>query len=338
MTILTGFFFWIWSLNQSSSNCCVKINYINFTVDNICVSATMPLQGLPLVLEITLDTLLTNNALSSWQIKGGPKFSQVTIRFSAMAAAPSNTEVQYRRAPPSRIARDRQRAFARSDTTVQYQQEEHIDRDSNNGEEESTQMPANIREQANIATMDNSSPPVLAACQPSAAADDNMNGQSGMTERGVTVSLNNIDMSGDSVKSEYADIQETSITNDGDSDSSEGGTFSCDGCGGMMSGDSGMVWYRCTECDDVDICTDCFLRNVHGHHKRHIHKFVCPVDWNSCYCDSCGVVLNVDAVLFSCRLCEDYCLCGSCKKQRMHIKHNKHLTLDSVTQYDVDIK
>lgn len=71
----------------------------------------MPLEGLPLVLEYSLKGLLVQNGISSWQIRGGPHFSQVSIRFQNPAIATSQVdEVQYRRAPPSRINRDRERA------------------------------------------------------------------------------------------------------------------------------------------------------------------------------------------------------------------------------------
>ncbi len=38
---------------------------------------------LPKPLQVTLNGLLMDNKLSSWQIKGGDYFIQVTIRFSA---------------------------------------------------------------------------------------------------------------------------------------------------------------------------------------------------------------------------------------------------------------
>ena len=45
----------------------------------------MPLPILPFVLEATLDTLLAGNSLSSWFIRGGPNFTQVSIRFANVA-------------------------------------------------------------------------------------------------------------------------------------------------------------------------------------------------------------------------------------------------------------
>ncbi len=65
---------------------------------------------LPKPLEITLDTLLTDNKLSSWQVKGGEHFIQVSIRFSTTAIESNICDVKYRRAPPSRIIRDNIRA------------------------------------------------------------------------------------------------------------------------------------------------------------------------------------------------------------------------------------
>ena len=68
----------------------------------------MPLHGLPFVLEATLDTLLAGNSLSSWLIRVAQNFTQVSIRFSNVVTDINNAEVQYRRAAPARLARNRQ--------------------------------------------------------------------------------------------------------------------------------------------------------------------------------------------------------------------------------------
>ena len=68
----------------------------------------MSLQGLPHMLQSLLANILDNHQVSSWNIRGGNVFSEVTIRFN-MAAA-SDDIVKYRKVPPSRLTRDMQRA------------------------------------------------------------------------------------------------------------------------------------------------------------------------------------------------------------------------------------
>ncbi len=70
----------------------------------------MPVTKLPKPLQITLDGLLTDNKLTSWQVRGGQEFIQVSIRFSVTEMEPILNDVKYRRAPPSRILRDTNRA------------------------------------------------------------------------------------------------------------------------------------------------------------------------------------------------------------------------------------
>ena len=65
-------------------------------------------KGLPNILDNTLDTLLDKYIVTSWGVKGGNRFTEVTIRFN-MASMPQGN-IKYRREPPSRMARDKARA------------------------------------------------------------------------------------------------------------------------------------------------------------------------------------------------------------------------------------
>ena len=116
-----------------------------------------------------------------------------------------------------------------------------------------------------------------------------------------------------------------------DTDVDEDGTYSCNGCGLMISGAAGSTWYRCTACIDTDLCQNCFMKGIHPHHKRHISKFVCPSEseMEMAYCDACGYVFTTDESYnrncFVCNMCEDYCICASCKGRLMHLNHFKYL-------------
>ena len=65
---------------------------------------------LPKLLVVMLDKLLEEGPISTWNIRGGPHFTQVTIRFPSEDMA-DRGEIQYRRTPPSQLQRDRTRAI-----------------------------------------------------------------------------------------------------------------------------------------------------------------------------------------------------------------------------------
>ena len=76
----------------------------------------MPLEGLPKPLENLMDTFLKQNTLSSLHVKGGPYFTQICLRFPNDNMTENSGELKYRRAPPSRICRDTNRARNRQQT------------------------------------------------------------------------------------------------------------------------------------------------------------------------------------------------------------------------------
>ena len=51
----------------------------------------MPVEGLPKVLETIMDSMISESEVSSWYIKGGPEFTQLTIRFDNAAMTGSST-------------------------------------------------------------------------------------------------------------------------------------------------------------------------------------------------------------------------------------------------------
>ena len=127
------------------------------------------------------------------------------------------------------------------------------------------------------------------------------------------------------------DNVKTRIVVDTEDTDVEDGTYSCNGCDIMMSGSAGTVWYRCTDCIDIDICQNCHMKDFHSHHKRHISRFTCPAaeQMDDGYCDACGVLFDWNKynvrIGYQCNLCEDYCLCARCKSKLMHINHSKYL-------------
>ena len=98
------------------------------------------------------------------------------------------------------------------------------------------------------------------------------------------------------------------------------------------------MWYRCTSCSDIDICYECFTKDIHKHHKAHLKRVTAPPDWKVPYCHACVMSFqDTNGALFTCTACEDYCLCHGCKRRLQHINHSKHLKEVSVEKYNKDI-
>ena len=111
-------------------------------------------------------------------------------------------------------------------------------------------------------------------------------------------------------------------------------TYTCDGCGEMIKSSPDTRWYRCATCVDIDVCIDCFYKDIHAHHKADLQIFKAPDDWNAPYCDACGFSFtDPDGILYQCTKCEDYCLCERCKFKLLHFHHCHYLKQVFVEQY-----
>ena len=74
----------------------------------------MPVIGLPKILESALSNILDDLTVSSWNIKSGDDNMQVWIRFKTNMdtdTALDNTNVTYRKMPPSQQKRNKIRAM-----------------------------------------------------------------------------------------------------------------------------------------------------------------------------------------------------------------------------------
>ena len=269
-------------------------------------------------------------------MKSGQDFTQLSIRFGASDIGQVG-DVKYRRAAPSRLLRDKQRAgILRS----QYQQQDIetqtvCDAQASNTADTHTvsdifyeDIVAN-KECAVLRSCTVSSPPQVATTSstatdaqglPATTAAKAPTGVSGCIN---TVSHENLQAVGEGVKTPNSDTEEEVAD----------GTYSCDGCGRMMSCDKGAIMHRFTECQHDEFCTECFRKEIHGHHKQHMRIFHCPGDWDQPYCDSCGYSFKNDMRLWRCSVCEDYCLCFLCQRAMMHTKHDTQLENISVQDY-----
>ena len=62
-----------------------------------------------MVLQNLLDTLMTDNTVSSWNIRGEGEMTHVNIRFTNNKMADDNVNITYKKIPPSRQTRDQKR-------------------------------------------------------------------------------------------------------------------------------------------------------------------------------------------------------------------------------------
>ena len=113
------------------------------------------------------------------------------------------------------------------------------------------------------------------------------------------------------------------------------GTFSCDGCGCMISGEPGTIWYRCSECVDIDFCLICHEREIHSQHKKFMCQFKCPEDWSRPFCDCCGRTFpkSLTYELIWCKLCQDFSMCNYCSSKNRHYKHRQFLHKGTIDEY-----
>ena len=75
----------------------------------------MPVNGLPLVLETLLDKLVCDFGLQSWSMFGKTDCTQVSLRFS-IEAMTGERDIKYKRARPSQVKRDMDRALCNRKT------------------------------------------------------------------------------------------------------------------------------------------------------------------------------------------------------------------------------
>ena len=329
---------------------------------------TMELNQLPKVLVQTLDTLLGEHGLSSWQVRGGDIFTQVTLRFNM--AERSTVDSVYRKVPDRRLTRDRDRAW-------QWRQH-HEDKgymaasipNYGNGPSDlnSNTVPDSILE-SHIDTVETNNINHMSGSysgaphieqQTSVEAAKHRDHDSATTEpkppSGITDTTNNANITEVTFSGSGHDQQtgETAAQHSQDSaayaeepmpvygNSSDGSileamqdvnnskpvdvgqvAIKCNICHGECNRDGNVTWFRCTVCDDFDICKQC--RKLHPRHNMWTHRFTYPVDCeHDGYCDSCGYVFTDMAMkVYQCTYCQDYVLCRQCMQHGMHGFHGK---------------
>ena len=131
--------------------------------------------------------------------------------------------------------------------------------------------------------------------------------------------------------------KESCVSDDSRSSSEEFEIAHCSIC------QSGITYYRyhkCTYCiEEINICDSCFIENRHSIHNKYIQTFTlnpdCLDNPKIVCCDSCGQVfpINDETMVWSCKICEDYCICEKCRFQDMHYVHQDNFKMIFIKAY-----
>ena len=307
---------------------------------------------LPKLLVQTLDNLLADHTLTTWFVKGGSSYTQVSLRFNNMADDMNTEDMVYKRVSERRLNRDRERA--------RNWQQDHESR-------QGYPIPT-----SNNVTLDVNAPPFqygspyTVFCpnidQPTASSQSNptdleptvetiptsTNAAAVTSQQRQTIHERNEhigdqyvapqsysaatpkqELGSTIVSEQYENKQDTANISPGIVE------VICDECKGPCNADGNRQWWRCTICEDFDLCHKC--QYYHFNHIMHLHEFTYPEDAeNVPYCDSCGKVFGNNMTVHRCSKCIDYVLCQGCRDERMHNKHGslKQMTLEEYLDSD----
>lgn len=294
----------------------------------------MPVEGLPLILENTLQDILRQHMITSWTIKGGTKFSEVRIRFN-MASMPFG-EVKYRKEPPSRIKRDTRRASRKRNIEEEdYQTCVLVDNDNI-----SDQTFQDIRNpfQRFLADDIEATAPVSIKQDPSPVPQvdgttDNMH-----TSTPWSQDVNNITET-DSVVS-VCQGQDSDQNKHSESDTSSDDSVAefvaliCSFCSKQIQ--YGEVCRQCKLCGNIYLCKSCFDE------RKHIRHVTWNLDLSSIptvpHCQICRTALSSikEDFVYKCDTCAGYIQCSDCHVTRVcHIQHRDQMqkvTIDTILE------
>ena len=294
----------------------------------------MLVKEFPIVLEATLNMLFDNSTLISWNTRGEEKYTQVTLRFDMNNHIDS--EVKYRKMSPSKVIRDLKRAkgnqvvdrsidctsivqggMSKFDvsfesesskssktefTTMKNQNEEKY------GDEEKRFLETEDTQFDHIGTInDNIVEDQIEGFQTFQENDEHSN-----SELEVDESIGSLNFE------DGCDV-ENQVT--------------CDVCQEVME----CRWYRCTFCDESNICKSCYDRGCHDFHKGQMCEFICPEDIDKGgFCDACGRRFHPGSDSYCvniCQTCEDYVMCNNCLRLERHKRHLDKFVKKSVNDF-----
>lgn len=305
----------------------------------------MPLHGLPSILEVSMEQMLDTYNITSWSIRSGNKFSEVSIRFNMTADV--DTETKYRKVPPSRLIRDRDRAASRiissgQDTAIQVDLQDQ----GSNGSDNQEVLPLNTTalqdycmtpiHNADILMVPVGSPSPVSQVDGIMDSKADCNGSSPLRS-GEVASVN---MGQETLGCNDADTCQCNNESAGSNDKcdvenhsrnvkvTQSREFACSKCKVKLPLTPNDNWHKCThpECN-IDVCKACWNTGFHSHHLRHVMSFKMPSQNVLAFCNCCGRDFDDnEKQIYWCELCENIMLCPTCEYwNSMHVTHEKHL-------------
>ena len=270
----------------------------------------MPVEGLPLVLEDALMNMMDTGYVSSWNIKGGNEYGQVTIRFKMAPSSAKQTDVKYRKEPPSRTRRNMKRAAIYKDNNHMNSVAQPVD--SKPIEDNFTYSDIADDTTVNLNTAGILLSPMHGSLSPVVQVDGPLDGACGSqpcgsqpseasTGRGV---INDLEQKATSMGSGATNICHNK--------------FLCSNCG--IDIDQGR---RCLLCANIFICDSCYDEGFHK--KCFIGSFDITKVPSDVHCLGCFKPLGDKKSIFKCASCKNYYQCPTCQVNCLHYYHRDHL-------------
>ena len=231
----------------------------------------MPTNTIPKILKNMIDTLLVDNAIVSWNIRGDDSMTNLNIRFTNNMA--DNMDIAYKKVSQSRITRDNKRQ--REWKATKEQHNTHTLMDMGNGDEieqlQTKPLHGNsVKDQGTSPCDTDSSKQYLQPIQgkePCIANPSNMS-------KGQHIATS---PKGNKTKADQRDqcnMREVNnmdkVTKHNDEATGNIGLHEqCRGCGLMINGNESVdEVYQCLYCKDYFLCPGCKASNCHFDHSN----------------------------------------------------------------------
>ena len=303
----------------------------------------MPVHGLPQVLENALNDIMDSNSVTSWIMKGGSGYSQVSIRFKMASDSDiQQGEIKYRKEPPSRARRDKIRAA----TKMSHGDSKNLSSDMQSNDfahncDDSHQI--NIADDTTVylntagileSPMQTSS--TLQTLSPVIQVDGPLDTLSGPIpyENKIPEHDGATNVLDSEENCAGIGLHEPLQKNEFNKDSvpstleTKNETYSCSNCSGNINEGK-----RCTFCSNIFLCDDCFDSGFHKQCRMFTTHFNATDMPRKPHCQGCFKLIEdiKDRSFFKCAVCPRYFQCSICKINCVHCYHIKDLTEVSVT-------
>ena len=324
----------------------------------------MPVNGLPITLENLINTILKDNGVQSWQMKGFSGYTHVILKFKMDDSTSQSADFTYKRKPKLQAMRDRKRAdkwnTPSHDFTHIHDEQRKILDDNSEGEMRDFDCVTGNQQGCNQDTDSKHVNHNSTAALPKAGYDPGLeHGSPSICEKGLADQQSAIIYSGsaDIEKSPGVNNNITELSADGDlrsgidRDESDDTEYEqeeeeltqCKECHVAIRGKSDTKWMTCTICRDYHMCNTCWAGGKHQHHQSQVHAYTWHGEVNDLpysTCDSCGYLYNHDNPYFQvwiCSECEYVSLCKKCFEEDMHNHHKHYIRKKLLSTYVYDL-